>query len=484
MALCVGLFVVWARSRTERELTARVGRLLLLSVTVALVGALGEVSMIILEPCLFTGLYEYDPDLGFRVRAHYPTQGGLTNKFGFNDQDYPEHKSPGIFRILVVGDSFSWAGGRDGNYTTLLERRLESHYGYHKIDVINAGYPMTHTAEQLAMLKKYGLQYNPDLVILGFFVGNDFIDANPNRKRIVVNDTYIDINPLEEHRFLGYPIVPQSRLWLFLEQKCRIIAEQSKAAAESQSGPQRAGTTSPSRPGEATALTELRASVLPQAPPAPGDGLAGNATGPRPGLSSSPDGHGSLGGSGRRGSQGPPEEWKALFSEETFLGIERARLEFFKIGNPRKEMAQRKITYILKSIEEMNALLKLRNARFIVAIYPDEFQINKALLQKIFERYKLSEKSYDIRLAQNILKQYLESTRIEYIDFTDRFVAKAEEGDLYLLRDTHWNGAGNQLASDILFRHVINYLDNLEAAQGARAVDGSGARTGGLEAAL
>ena len=132
--------------------------------------------------------HEYDPDLGFRVRAYYPVdQGTITNKFGFNDDDYPLQKTPGIYRILVVGDSFGWAGGREGNYTAMLERQLDKHYGYHRIDIVNAGYPMTHTAEQLVMLKKYGLQYHPDLVILGFFVGNDFIDGNPNRKRIVLN---------------------------------------------------------------------------------------------------------------------------------------------------------------------------------------------------------------------------------------------------------------------------------------------------------
>ena len=130
--------------------------------------------MIVLEPYLFKGFYEYDPDLGFRVRAHSPAfgQGAITNRFGFNDQDYPLQKTPGIYRVLVIGDSFAWAGGQEGNYTTVLERQLENHHGYHRVDIINAGYPMTHTGEQFAMLKKYGLQYHPDLVILGFFIGN------------------------------------------------------------------------------------------------------------------------------------------------------------------------------------------------------------------------------------------------------------------------------------------------------------------------
>ena len=93
----------------------------------------------------------------FRVRAHFPNdEGTLTNQFGFNDRDYPLRKPEGTFRILVVGDSFSWAGGLEGNYTALLERMFERRDGAHKIDIVNTGYPGTHTGEQLIMLKKYG----------------------------------------------------------------------------------------------------------------------------------------------------------------------------------------------------------------------------------------------------------------------------------------------------------------------------------------
>jgi hypothetical protein len=353
-----------------------------------------EILMIVLEPYLFKGLYDYDPDLGFRVRAYYPIdQGTITNKFGFNDDDYPLQKTPGIYRILVVGDSFGWAGGREGNYTAMLERQLDNHYGYHRIDIINAGYPMTQTAEQLVMLKKYGLQYHPDLVILGFFVGNDFIDGNPNRKRIVVNDLYIDIDRRREHIILGYPIVFQSRLLLYVKQKYKIFTELRKAASE-----------------------------------------------PRQQLS---------------------QEQPGTFAEATFLDLERAELEFFNINSSRKGRFQKNINYILQSIAEMDALLKSQNIKFIVAIYPDVFQINKTLLKGIVDRFRLRIEDYDLDLAQNILKSFLQSKDISYIDFTDRFRSEGQEKDLYILRDSHWNRSGNQLAADILFETLVKRLDNV-----------------------
>ena len=154
------------------RLTTRKKLLFAAVILVATLVALEGLS-IVLDPVMGVGFYEYDRDLGFRVRAH--AHG--TNRFGFNDRDYMLDKPDGTFRILIVSDSFGWAGGRDGNYTEILERLLVEHYGEGRIEVINSGYPMTDTGEQLAMLRKFGLQYDPDLVILGFFVGNDFVDA-------------------------------------------------------------------------------------------------------------------------------------------------------------------------------------------------------------------------------------------------------------------------------------------------------------------
>jgi hypothetical protein len=360
-----------------------------------------EFLMIVLDPYLFKGFYQYDPDLGFRVRAYYHNSDGtLTNQFGFNDQDYSLQKTPGTFRILVVGDSFGWAGGREGNYTALLERMFESHYGYHKIDVINAGYPMTHTAEQLAMLKKYGLRYNPDLVILGFFVGNDFLDADPNRKRIIVNGLYVDIGKRREHRILGYPLISRSRVRLFIEQKYRVLKELREAGRES-------------------ATSNL------------------------------------------------PRE-QGTFSEETFLNIERAHLEFSNINSFRGGRFQNNINYILQSISEMDGLLKSRNMRFIVAIYPDEFQVDRNLLGTIFGKFGLSPENYDTNLAQTVLKSFLKSKGIPYIDLLDVFKAEGEQRSLYLLRNTHWNGAGNQLAADILYLEIVKQLDKINSQSEAK----------------
>ena len=360
-----------------------------------------EFLMIVFDPYLFKGFYEFDPDLGFRVRAHFPTdEGTLTNQFGFNDRDYPLQKSPGAFRVLVVGDSFGWAGGLEGNYTALLERMFERREGAHKIDIVNTGYPGTQTGEQLVMLKKYALQYNPDLVILGFFAGNDFFEADPNRKRLSVNGCFVDIDKRYEHRFLGYPMVTQSRTLLFLRQKYEIHQRTKQAKEEAQAWAAATGQ------------------------PAPVKNLP----------------------------------------EETFLKIQRAKLEFFNT----KTSAQRfgpNINHIFQSISEMNELLKSRNIKFMVAIYPDEMQVSPNQFDTLVSKFALNREDYNLSLAQDLLGSFLRSKQIPYVDFLGRFRTEEQKQDLYLLRNTHWNKAGNELAAEMLFEYLIKQPYDFNSAK-------------------
>jgi hypothetical protein len=349
--------------------------------------------MIVLEPYIFKGFYEYDRELGFKVRSHV----NGTNRFGFNDRDYSLTKPEGIVRVLVVGDSFGWAGGVDENYTAILEKQFEDHYGRHRVDVINAGYPMTHTGEQLAMLKKYGLQYQPDMVFLGFFVGNDFIDADPYRKRIVVNDTYFDIDKRREKTFLGYPIIGKSRLWHFIRQKLVIWKELNKAGTQ-----------------EVTQTPKLN-----------------------------------------------PKSRACTFSEEAFLYIERVRIEICNVQSNQLRIYREKIEFILHSLSQMQELLARNQTKLIVGIYPDEFQINAQLRSQIFENFGLKKELYDIDFMQNLLAKYLEAHQIPYLDLLDAFRSRGKTEPLYLCRNTHWNQAGNELAANMIFQYLLPHVESV-----------------------
>jgi hypothetical protein len=381
---------------SQRKIIRWVGKVAL--IVFVCVGCL-EVLMIVTDPYFFKDRFEYDPDLGFRSRAYFRTdrafhgdsdEGSTTNRFGFNDRDYPLTKQPGVFRILVVGDSFGWAGGLNNNYTTLLENLFEHRDGSHKIDVVNTGYPGTHTGEQLTMLKKFGLQYNPDLVILGFFAGNDFIEGDPNRKRIVVNKYFVDIDKRHEHRFLGYPIVMHSRLLLFLRHKIDAYNLDKQSRKE---GAEWAAAT-----GQPTPVRNL--------------------------------------------------------PEATYYNVQRGNLEFFNKRTSGEKFSAN-TRYIFESISEMNELLESKGIKFMVAIFPDELQVNPIRFNSLTERFRLTKEDYDLNLAQDLLKSSLESKQIPFVDMLDRFRTEEKQRELYLFRNTHWNKAGNELAAEMLFQYLI-----------------------------
>jgi len=359
--------------------------------------------MTVSDPYLFKDRFEYDPDLGFRARAYFRSapgimgegdDGTITNRFGFNDRDYSLTKEPGTFRILVVGDSFGWAGGLKANYTALLEQMFEKRDQSHKVDVVNTGYQGTHTGEQLLMLKKFGLQYKPDLVILGFFAGNDFFDADPDRKRIVVNGCFVDIDKHHEHRLFGYPIIFHSRLLVFLKQKYELSREAKQAKKEAQ------------------------------------EWAAAN---------------------------GQPVPTKSL-SQEKFYQLERSYLQFLDTKSSAARFGQN-TDYIFRSIREMNDLLRARNIKFMVAIYPDSTQVTPQLFDTLVTKFGLNREDYDLNLAQDQLRTFLISKQIPYLDLLETFRAEEAKHDLYLLHDPHWNKAGNELAAQKLFQYLNQSAD-------------------------
>lgn len=359
-----------------------------------------EVFMIVAEPYLFKGFFQYDPDLGFRVNPDTPG----TNQYGFNDRDYPLEKAPGVYRIVVIGDSFSWAGDLDGNYTAILEKKFEQHYGAPKVEVINVGFPMADPPMYLGMLKKYGLKFHPDLVVLGFFVGND-LHTPVNQKRIVLNDTFIDVDRTKEVKLFGYPLIGQSRVWLFLQQRYRMFQEQLKLQQAQQQN---------------QGKFELIEGAVAQESPTPN----------------------------------PSPEPPSLYSEETFLEIERWKLEINNIADYQAGKFTPQFEYSLQAVVEMSNILEEQNIPFLVAIYPSEYQIDRTLASKIFTAYELNPENYDLELPQKVVIETLEAHGIDYLDMLEPFQEAGKDEVLYILRDTHWNLKGNQLAANLLFQRL------------------------------
>ncbi len=97
------------------------------------------------------------------------------NSLGYRGGEFDPCKRE-QFRILVVGDSFTFGHGCTAaeTYASVLERALTGACGGREVEVINAGYAACNYPDTYYLyLKKIGLELEPDLVIVGFFIGND-----------------------------------------------------------------------------------------------------------------------------------------------------------------------------------------------------------------------------------------------------------------------------------------------------------------------
>lgn len=83
----------------------------------------------------------------------------------------PQEKPPGTIRIIGLCDSFGEAGGHR-NYHYLVAEQLRAQ-GY-PVEMVNLSVGEYDLEEEQLMLSRWAERYHPDLVLHGFYCGNDF----------------------------------------------------------------------------------------------------------------------------------------------------------------------------------------------------------------------------------------------------------------------------------------------------------------------
>ena len=98
-----------------------------------------------------------------------------TNNIGFRDnRAVLPPKAPGEYRIIVLGDSFTFGPGvaYENLWTSLLQDRLQQ--AHPQVTVINLGVEGYNIIQYAAVLEEVGLSLEPDAVVLSLFPVNDF----------------------------------------------------------------------------------------------------------------------------------------------------------------------------------------------------------------------------------------------------------------------------------------------------------------------
>jgi len=174
---------------TFTQRLSRMGRtagLFLVSLSVALL--LAEVIVRVAAPQRlesYRPIYESDSLLVYRLKRNYDAVyqqpefeiRETTNELGLREGVIPP-KDPAVTRILGLGDSFSYSNSvnLEETFFKQVERRLNASGG-RRVEVINAAVPAYSLIQEMRYLERDGIALSPDVVVVGFYVGNDFQDS-------------------------------------------------------------------------------------------------------------------------------------------------------------------------------------------------------------------------------------------------------------------------------------------------------------------
>ena len=130
---------------------------------------------------------------------------------GLRDRRTTYAKPPGTFRIVLLGDSYL-EGVHVHQWETVAERleALLNEAGHGPVDVINAGVAAYGTGQQVLLFEHEVHRYEPDLVVLLFYVANDVKNNSymlelPGGKRELALKPYFDLDRDGELRLLPGP---------------------------------------------------------------------------------------------------------------------------------------------------------------------------------------------------------------------------------------------------------------------------------------
>ncbi len=152
-----------------------------------------------------------------------------TSDVGIRDDHYsPGFPEKGVFRIVTVGDSFTFGWGVPGDraWPNVLERSLNSSRDhkqpYETIEVLNFGYPGASPdgyADSAALALKH---FRPNLVIIGTLQGDDLNQVHAHAARTALSTQLADA------------LFPTTRQWLEVRRERDPIAPYQQTFALSQ----------------------------------------------------------------------------------------------------------------------------------------------------------------------------------------------------------------------------------------------------------
>ena len=139
-----------------------------------------------------------NPDLSF---AHVPNRSAFLmgvpvsiSSEGLRDREFSLEKPPGVYRVMMLGDSttFGWGVRQEDTAAKFLERKLNGALpsGFDHVEVMNTGVGNYDTVQEVTYYETIGWKYHPDLVVLVFFI-NDPEPVPMEKKGFLIDRSYL-----------------------------------------------------------------------------------------------------------------------------------------------------------------------------------------------------------------------------------------------------------------------------------------------------
>jgi lysophospholipase L1-like esterase len=96
------------------------------------------------------------------------------NSLGFRGAEVAVEKPGGILRIIGLGDSFTFGTGvrNEDTFLSVLQNILNTNEAGKDVEVLNLGAPAYNTTDEVNLLSHIGLNYEPDIVVICFFLND------------------------------------------------------------------------------------------------------------------------------------------------------------------------------------------------------------------------------------------------------------------------------------------------------------------------
>ena len=367
------------------------------------------------------------PDLDINVLGNTSPVRFITNSKGFRNAreftyDVPAH----IFRILYIGDSFAsgFRIGQDNMSGQIIEKALNvmlnrNEIQYTQVEVLVASIDEPETG--WLWLQEHGFKYNPSLVVLGSFLGNDIFQTS-----LAVDDQgFLHIQDDQPNSAIGLK----------------------------QSGSRVGFTTSPYKnmylPEDAQFMTVSRGWRFLRYHSSIIDLLSQAYISHRiTRLFSLPYENLSI----------------SLYKDD----IKNHRLHVFdpyhNLGlyyTPMLDTIKEALAQYHRVLRGKQAACQNNETDLLVVLFPPASQAAEIVWETTIKKYFLRSERFDLDSPNRRIIQQLEVDRIQYLDLLPVFreVDRQQREWIYLHGDRHWNDRGHQVAGQAIAKYIeLRYL--------------------------